>query len=136
MRGRSQDIVVVVTPAMRADATRSPDGYEGRLKDSDAVLARTREPFLDAARALLASGCDPSAMLIMRHGGSDADCLRATIRVAAGLTVGEDQERGPRFKRWKPFSSGAVAARIAANDNAAITLPGPVGTTRRRAAAA
>jgi hypothetical protein len=67
----------------------------------DRVLAHSRQPFLDAARELIALGCDPSAILLLRHAGSATVALRATVGGAARLTVDEDPR--PRFRRWRAW---------------------------------
>jgi hypothetical protein len=82
------------------------------------VLCRSRRPFLDSARVLLAEGADPATPFAMRHAGSDYDALRSTIGQAAGLTVLEpdDPRDGriyPRFARhqpWKGPGSHAIAS--------------------------
>jgi hypothetical protein len=63
------------------------------------LLCRSAQPLLDGARALLAAGCDPSAMLVMRREGGNLDALRTRVGVAVGLTV---DETNIRFARWKP----------------------------------
>jgi hypothetical protein len=81
------------------------------------------KPFLDAARRLMDLGFDPSTTLVMRHAGSETECLRTTIGAAAALTV-EDTKFGPEFRQWKPFSTPAVSRRIASNSVLATTLAG------------
>jgi len=39
-------------------------------------LTTSRAAFYDAARKLIEQGHDPQALLIMRHAGSDVDCLK------------------------------------------------------------
>jgi hypothetical protein len=67
----------------------------------DRLLARSRQRFLDAARELIALGCDPSATLLLRHAGSKTVALRATVGRAARLTVDEDPR--PRFRRYRAW---------------------------------
>jgi hypothetical protein len=91
-------IVITVTPI-----ARRRDLYIGRL-DGGATLKRpSKQPFLDGARRLLELGYDPSTMLVMRHTGSDTDCLTAQIGAAARLRVKEDRG-GPRFVTSDPIS--------------------------------
>jgi hypothetical protein len=71
--------------------------------EGGAFLCTSRQPFLEAARALIAMGCHPDVTLVMRHAGSRVEALRATLGVAARLTV--DEHNGTRFARWKPFPS-------------------------------
>src|SRR5450759_1501882 len=74
--------------------------FSARLADGGRVIVRSsRQPFLDSARRLLDLGYDPTALLVLRHAGSETDCLTAKIGAAAKLTVKED--RGwPRFVPW------------------------------------
>ena len=51
--------------------------------DGEVIVARTRPPLLDSARALLAAGRDPDTIAVMRHAGSDIDALSARIGTAA-----------------------------------------------------
>jgi hypothetical protein len=52
------------------------------------IVAASQTPFCDAARALLAEGlAAPSDVLVMSHGGSAHDALKASVAVAAKLTV-------------------------------------------------
>jgi hypothetical protein len=46
--------------------------FEARV-DGRLICARSRQPFLDAARVLLAEGVDPAAVIVMRHAGSAID---------------------------------------------------------------
>jgi hypothetical protein len=67
------------------------------------VICTSRQPFVDAARVLMAEGCDPKAVLTMRHVGSDIVALTAKLAVAAGLSVGGND----RFHPWAPYVPGA-----------------------------
>src|SRR5262249_37183 len=80
------------------------------------LLCRSRQPFLDGARELLASGYPASAIVVMKHAGSELEALRSSIGTAARLTVNEDRMR---LVRWKAFPSAAGAPSIlySARDN-------------------
>jgi len=94
-----------------------PVGNHGRFSarfDGRVLVASSRQPFLDAARVLLAEGRDPSIILTMRHAGNPTECLRARLGVAAGLTVRDEDGRPPRFARWRPLHLGDGSARTAA----------------------
>jgi len=110
----AQSIVIVVTPSRATNAEPIPGYFDARVEGSDQILVTSRQPFLNAARALIAMGCDPSAMLIMRHEGRGDPALQAPIGLAARLTVDEERKRSPRFKRWKPFHAGAGVSKIVA----------------------
>jgi hypothetical protein len=108
-------LLVVATPA--------PGGagrFEARLGDDDRVLCLSRTPFFDAARKLLAEGYDPNDLLMLRHGGSDTNSLRAKLGTAASLTV-KETGYGPQLQPWKPFSTLPVRARNAPADRTATT---------------
>jgi hypothetical protein len=103
-----QPLVIVVEPV----------GHRGRFQarlDGGVLVASSRTPFCDAARALLAEGVDPATRIMMRHAGSATDALTATVAVAAKLTV-EDGDRVPYFRRWRPSPRAAQVPGIAPNN--------------------
>ncbi len=93
--------------------------YRAELADGTA-LCLSRQPFLDAARALISAGFKPSSVLIGWRRGSAAWALRATLKEAAKLTVDETKTC---FARWKAFSSSAVGAQKRYSEGEAIPLP-------------
>jgi hypothetical protein len=66
------------------------------------VLCRSRTPFLDAARALLAAGHDSDTAIEMWHAGAKDCSLKSTIGAAAKLRVEESNFGLPRFRSWVP----------------------------------
>jgi hypothetical protein len=121
-------LVVIVTPV--------PSGtgrYQARLEDDDHLLCLSSTPYFDAARKLLNEGYDRNLTLVMRHTGSQTECLRAPLGAAAALTI-EETPYGPQLRRWKPFSTLAVAPRIAPNEQASTTLVPPRSEARYRKA--
>jgi hypothetical protein len=115
-----QPLVIVVEPI----------GHRGRFRarrDGRVLVASSRTPFCDAARALLADGVASATRIVMRHADSATDALSATVAVAAKLTV-EESDDSPRFRKWRPLSKAPSrsegAPRIAPNDAAATTLAG------------
>lgn len=93
--------MIIVTPT-----GKRPGRYDARLEDSVIVQA-SKQPFLDAARALIKGGADPSMILEMWHDGAMHFALRAPLAHAAKLTV-EDRIRGgkpPRFVPYRPRQS-------------------------------
>jgi hypothetical protein len=94
LKSRIAFITIIITPSR---CGRYHAWLDGRL------LAHSRQPFLDAARAPIALGCDPSATLLLRHVGSETAALRATVGGAARLTVDEDPR--PRFRRWPAWDT-------------------------------
>jgi hypothetical protein len=76
--------------------------FEARL--ADRVLCVSRRPLLDAARILLAEGCDPAVTIVMRHAGSEVYALSARLGAAAKLTVDEVVPTfapGEPCRRWR-----------------------------------
>jgi hypothetical protein len=68
------------------------------VKLGETIICRSRQPFVDGARALLAMGYDPEMVLVMRHATTGTDALKAKLRVAAKLAV---DTSGPHLRRWK-----------------------------------
>jgi hypothetical protein len=130
-------MIVVVSPSLTKDG-RKDYSTRGQLFDAHVngrcIVQRSTTPFCDAARVLLQDGIDPATPLVMRHGYDGCDALRATVGVAAGLTVSDDRLGRPVFAKHKPYdgpSSTAgtppirrteVAARVAPD---AIETPSP-----------
>jgi hypothetical protein len=81
--------------------------YGIRILGTDRILCVSEQPFVDAARVLVAEGRDPDATLTMRHRGSDAVALKGRLGSAAELTV-EESARGPVFRPFRPFSRAEV----------------------------
>ena len=90
------------------------------------LLCTSRQPFLDAARVLLAEGADPSATLVMMRG--DTVSLRGPIGRAAKLSVSEATNDGkPRFVSYRPFKQaggGQYGGSGARARNGRIASPG------------
>lgn len=66
------------------------------------VLARSRQPLLDAARGLLAEGMAPETVLVARHAGSSTIAMRSTVGEAAKWTIKERDRGGLRKELWQP----------------------------------
>lgn len=83
--------------------TVSPAGGGKFIADLDGrrLCNRTHSPFIMAARALMAEGYDPATVIVMRHQGSDTDCLISTIGETASVCVVEEQNQPPRFKPYR-----------------------------------
>jgi len=117
-------LILVLSPA-----TSGNGNFEARLDGADYVLCVSRTPFFDAARELVADGYNPDTDLILRHGDSGMDCLRAKIGAVASLTV-EETDYGPKLRRWKPFSTLAVKPGIVA-DHGPLPPGGPTEILRQ-----
>jgi hypothetical protein len=93
------------------------------LPDGTVLVVSSRQPFLDAARMLIAAGYDPDSWLEGWRPGATAFALRARLGIASGLTVDETRTV---FAPWKPFSQSAVSSSICHSDDAATTIaPAP-----------
>jgi hypothetical protein len=90
-------LTIIVSPAGRSNFVAHPDGRQ--------LCNATRLPFLSAARQLVSEGVDPDTKIVMRHAGSDTDCLNSTIGKAAKLCVLEDKGP-PRFARNRAMIDG------------------------------
>lgn len=89
------------------------------LRDGTILVGSSRQPFLDAARVLIAGGYDPVSWLEGWRTGATVFALRAQLGTVAGFTVDETKTV---FASWKPFSSSAVVASIHHSEQAATTL--------------
>ncbi len=66
-------------------------------------LTTSRAAFYDAARKLIEQGHDPQALLIMRHAGSDVDCLKQPpLGMAAKLAIEDSDKRGLHVRSYRP----------------------------------
>lgn len=76
--------------------------WAAETETGEVLVARSRTPFLDGARALLALGADPVEPVTMAHAKRpDLDCFRpVALGVAARLSV-EEGERSARFRKWR-----------------------------------
>jgi hypothetical protein len=84
------------------------------------ILAVSRQPFLDAARALGAAGHAPEVLLIGCRKGEAGWSLRAPLGVAEKLTVDESKTC---FALWKPFPPSAVGSPVRFSDEPATPQP-------------
>jgi hypothetical protein len=102
-------LTIIVAPAVDRIGRRIPDRWDVRHGDRHLVHS-TRTPLLDGARVLLDLGTDPAATVLMKHIGSDIDCLHSTVGAAAKLVVEDDRFGRPVFRRIRrrPPSDGAA----------------------------
>ncbi len=110
------ELILIVVPVPTL-----PGFFTARLAGDDRLLARSRAPFFDAARTLLADGFDPATRLSMMHAGSAITSLSATIATAARFIV-EEGPHGPKLRRFQTASrSGVAAAPVRLRERAATT---------------
>lgn len=108
--------------------TIEPVGRHGRFRarlDERVIVAATTQPFLDAARILIAKGCDPSAVIEMRRAGSTDFDLRGPLGVAARLDI-----KDGKFVKYRPRPEGGGKADARLVD--ATEGPGPNPALRPR----
>jgi hypothetical protein len=83
-----------------------PGWYAATLPDGTPVGRVSRQPFLDAARALLRAGLAPASEMQARHRGSAVIAMRYTVAAAAKWTVKERDRGGLRREMWQPCEMG------------------------------
>jgi hypothetical protein len=80
-------------------------GHRYRVTYAGAILIeRSHNPELDACRELLAKGI--TGRLEVWRLGAAFPAMILDIETGARLTVAETEIAGPRFLRWRPFSTG------------------------------
>lgn len=84
---------ITVSPAGRGRYHAHLDGRH---------LCTSDTPFFSAARVLKREGVLPQEPLTMTHEGSVTVCLTSTVGEAAGFRVEETEDRGPRFRPYRP----------------------------------
>ena len=88
------------------------------IHDGLTLIASSRNPEFDSARALLAKGI--TGQLEVWHNGAAFYAMRVDIAEAAGLTVEESDRIGPRFARWRPRSEETANA-VSCSDHSSRT---------------
>jgi hypothetical protein len=97
---------ITIAPAFDRAGNRLYGRFDARLGDR-LLVARTRQPLLDAARELIALGFDPYATVVMKRLRSDTECLLGRIGDAAKLMV-EESAHGPVLRSIRKTPPGAV----------------------------
>lgn len=86
----------------------APDVWQAQTETGTVLVARTRSPFLDGARALLALGADPGALVVFRISGKEHDGFDPIpLARAAKMAVSERDSRSVRLAAWRPFNKPA-----------------------------
>jgi hypothetical protein len=91
------------------EITHTSGGYYAVCLNDRILTKQTLAPRLTAARILLKEGVDPSTLIQMKRKGDQTIAMRASIGIAAGLTVRETKTEGPMFVRYTPPSLKVVA---------------------------
>ena len=79
----AKTVTITVTPT-----ARRPGYYDARLQDGCVIIQASKQPFLDATRALLNRGADPSIISEMWHERATNSPGLRTHRCPAGLLAG------------------------------------------------
>jgi hypothetical protein len=88
--------LILVSPIRTA-----PGRFQATLESTGEILVdSSRQPFVDAARIPAAPGCDPAAILGMKHEGGYIVALRGPLLKASRLSV-EEGANGPRFVSFR-----------------------------------
>ena len=83
-----------------------PGYFAAILPDGRAMVRASRQPLLDAARALAAKGHSPETLLAARHHRGPIVAMRSTIVAAVRWTIKERDRGGLRRELWQPFAIG------------------------------
>jgi len=103
------EIVIVTTPSFDGHGKRRHGRFDVRLQGVDEIICEaTQQPMLDASRALMRRGVDPSTTICkIRADAPIVVTMRAPIGVAARFDV-----MGEKFVRRKPAAGPMPASRI------------------------
>ncbi len=80
--------------------------------NGELVIASSRTPYFDAARALLEQGADSNSILVLRHRGSTTNGMVGKLGILARLSVKEPDKGRAHFARYIPIASSPVASRV------------------------
>jgi hypothetical protein len=75
------------------------------------IIKPTRQPFFNAARALLQLGYDPTLRLCARHQGATIIAMSSTIGEAAKWAIEERDRSGLRKVLWTAYPSYGGASK-------------------------
>jgi hypothetical protein len=87
--------------------------FTAALPDGRQLVGASRTPFCDAARVLVAEGCDPAETVQMCREVGGTIALSGKLGEVAKLTVVERDRDIPRFTRFQPHPHATTASRIA-----------------------
>jgi hypothetical protein len=92
-------------------------GNSGRYDASadGRYLCTSAQPFVDAARALVAQGYDPTRRLVMRRQGGAQEDLAGRLGAVAGLSVESTRFGRPSFRPYKGFAGIELASPVRQN---------------------
>lgn len=118
---KQANLKIEIRPAFDARGRRRHDQFEARLWPDGRLVCVSRQPFLDAARALLKMGEAPSTVLVMVHAVNPSMiALKSPIGVAAALDV-----MGTRFVRRKTCLGSMPALPARSTETGVSNQPKP-----------
>lgn len=131
-RHEQTELRIVVSPAFDQSGRRRHEKFEARLSGDSQVLCVSRQPLLDAARALLKHRMEPSTVLAMVHAGNPSVvAIKSPIGVAAARDV-----MGTRFVHRKTCPVPMPASVARSRETGVSDLPEPefrtVGASDKR----
>ena len=114
------DITIIVSPAFDRRGKRRHGRFDVRLQGGVEIICEaTQQPLLDASRALLLKGADPTTVICkVRDDAPTIVTMRAPIGVAAQYDV-----MGEKFVRRKPAVGPMPGSRIENTPSAGPVLP-------------
>jgi hypothetical protein len=86
---------------------------------NDRLLCESRTPFLSAARILQREGIPEDTIITMTHEGSATVAMQSTVGKAAGLTVLENDKKGPCLKPYRALSADRPSAGVGSGSGTA-----------------
>jgi len=93
-------IIAYLHPPIRKTGVPHSGRYAVSV-DGQKIVANSRDPETDLARALIARGITGMVKLLDADTGKHRSTLN--IEKAAKVTVREDRARGPCFTKWRPM---------------------------------
>jgi hypothetical protein len=110
----------------QAPRGRVPRGMVVLAVEDGETLCRSRQPFLDTARELLARGQAPETVLEATHLGSRTVAMRSTVGEAARWAITGGDGRGYQRRGFTPYDGpcrASVAHEKAEEPPGAVDLP-------------
>ena len=81
-----------------------PGVFEWTVAGWPDLKGASRQPLLDACRALCAAGAPTEhGAGVFRPGRTEPDLFTKRVDISATLTVSESDRMRPRFAKWRPF---------------------------------
>jgi hypothetical protein len=119
------EIVVVIT------GEPLPGVFAWEVSDLG-LVGKSRQPFLDACRAISRAASSPSGFAVLAWAGRPGWALRARIGVAARVTTTEERrDGGPRFALHRDWGQLPRRPQLEGVDKASVPVEGECKPTLR-----